>query len=257
MRITITEKMRERARRRGSVLKLNRIRIGGPKGAIAAGITLLVFGLFSGLPFLIQGFFGGILLFAMMGIPGLILLIIGSILKKKRARDYLEFYVKETGYSRRELLQAEDELLAPQTVAFGNSGKNGIFCYITEHFLVSVTKEACYVRKLSDMVAVFYSEEIPGIDGQGSGVMFISERDISREPCTNPYTYRLCGGYSNILLDRQSCVEVQGEIEKRGAVILTNQRFSDGKTMYDLLNLNHWEEDWTAIRQALQQKDAF
>ncbi len=257
MKITITEKMREKARRRGSVLKLSRIRTGGAKGAIAAGITFLVFGLFSGLPFLIQGLFGGLLLFAMMGIPGLIFLIIGGILQRKRAKDYLGFYVNETGYSREELLQAEDELLAPQTAAVGNAGKNGISCYITEHFLVSVTKEACYVRKLSDLIAVFYSEEIPGIDSQVSGVMFISEKDIAREPRTNPYTYRLCGGYSNILLDRQSCMEVQGEIAKRGAVILTNQRFSDGRTMYDLLNLNHWEEDWRAIRQALQQKDAF
>ena len=250
MKITITEKMREKAKKSGSVLKLSRIRTGGARGAIAAGITFLVFGLFSGLPFLIQGLFGGVLLFAMMAIPGLIFLIVGFFLKKKRSRDYLEFFVKETGYSREELSQAEDELLAPQTTAVGSSGKNSISCYITEHFLVSVTKEACYVRRLSDMVAVFYSEEIPGIDSQISGVMFISERDIAREPRTNPYTYRLCGGYSNILLDRQSCAEVQEEIAKRGAVILTNQRFSDGKTMYDLLNLNHWEEDWRAIRQA-------
>ncbi len=182
MKITITEKMREKARRRGSVLKLSRIRTGGAKGAIAAGITFLVFGLFSGLPFLIQGLFGGLLLFAMMGIPGLIFLIIGGILQRKRAKDYLGFYVNETGYSREELLQAEDELLAPQTAAVGNAGKNGISCYITEHFLVSVTKEACYVRKLSDLIAVFYSEEIPGIDSQVSGVMFISEKDIAREP---------------------------------------------------------------------------
>lgn len=251
MKITITEKMRERMGKKGSVLKLNRIRTGGAKGAIAAGITFLVFGLFSGLPFLVQGLVGGVLLFAIMAIPGLIFLIVGGILQKKRAKNYLEFYVNETGYSREELLRAEDELLAPQTVAVGNSGKNGITCYITEHFLVSATKEACYVRKLSDMVAVFYSEEIPGIDSQVSGVMFISERDIAREPRTNPYTYRLCGGYSNVLLDRQSCVEIQDEIAKRGAVILTSQRFSDGRTMYDLLNLNHWEEDWRAIRQAL------
>lgn len=249
MKIEITEKMREQFKKGRTVLRENRTRCGGAKGAVGAGITFLVFALFTGLPFLLGGMVGGLIFLVTMGVPGLIFLTAGLILQAKRARGYLQFYMQESGYDEMTIRQAEGELLMPQTVAVG-AGKTGISCYITENFLISATKEACYVRRLSDMCAAFYSGRIPGDDGSIRGMVFISSQDIAREPRTNPLTYRQCGGYINALLDREACAEVAGEIVKREPSVITSQTFSDGEKTYDLLSLDHWEEDWKAILRA-------
>lgn len=249
MRIEVTEKMRAAAQKGNGVLKKSRVSGGAAKGALGAGITFLVFALFSGLPFLISGMPGGMIFLVVFGVPGLIFLIAGVVGRFKRAKTYLQFYGKETGYSEAEIKQAERELTMPQTVAVGTK-KGGISCYITEQFLVSVTKEACYVRKLSDLCAAFYSREIPGVDSRICGMVLISVQDIAREARINPFTYRQCGGYTNTVLDQESCAEVAAEITKRNPAVITSQIFSDGGKKYDLLGLNDWVEDWKIILRA-------
>lgn len=246
MRIEITEKMRAAAEKGNGVLKKNRVSGGAGKGALGAGITFLVFALFSGLPFLFSGISGGMIFLVVFGVPGLIFLIAGLVSRSRRAKTYLQFYEKETGYGEAEIRQVERELLMPQTVAIG-TGKGGISCYITEQFLVSVTREACYVRKLSDMCAAFYSEEIPGVDSRIHGMVLISVQDVAREARINPFTYRQCGGYTNTVLDREACAEVAAEITKRNPAVITSQIVSDGGKQYDLLGLNNWVEDWKMI----------
>lgn len=246
MKFEITEKMREQFRKGRTVLKVSRTRSGAVKGAVGAGITFLVFGLVSGLPFLISGMLGGMIFLVTMGVPGLIFLVAGKVMQARRGRDYLKFYGEESGYDEAVLRQAEQELLMPQAVAVGGA-KTGISCYITENFLVSVTKEACYVRMLSDLCAAFYSERIPGDDGRIRGMVFISRQDIAREPQTNSLTYRQCGGYINALLDREACALVTGEIQKHNPAVIVNQIFSDGQKTYDLLSLDRWTQDWEAI----------
>ncbi|MDE7325655.1 MAG: hypothetical protein K2N63_05155 [Lachnospiraceae bacterium] len=252
MKIEITEKMRKEAEKGKSVLKVGRTRAGGAKGAIAAALTLLIFGFLAGLPFLISKSLGWILIFGIFGIPALLFLVPGIILQAKKARNYLEYYEKESGYDVFTLSQAEKELMEPQTVAIG-SRKKEVACYITENFLVSVTREGCYVRKHSDMVAAFYSAQIPGEDSRQEGMLFISAQDIAREPRTNPFTYRQCGGYVNPLLNQQCCREVAEELTKHIPHIITNQIFIDGKREYDLLSLDHWQEDFRAIRQGIRE----
>ena len=248
MKIEITEKMRKQAEKGKSVLKAGRIGAGGAKGAIIAGLIFLIFGILIGLPFLLSGSRGWILFLVIFGIPALLFLIPGTIFQIRKAGNYLDYYAKESGYDVSVLQQAEKEILSPKTVAIG-SGKNKIACYITENFLISVTREGCYVRKHSDMVAAFYSEEIPGLESRQDGMLFISVQEIAREPRINPFTYRQCGGYVNPFLDRVCSREVSGEIEKHNPSIITDQIYTDGNRQYDLLSLNHWEEDLTAIIQ--------
>lgn len=257
MRVVITEKMRKEAEKGNSILKVSRTRAGGAKGAVGAGIVFLVFALFSGLLlwFLAMAFVG-VFMFLLLGIPGLIFVGIGAVLQRKKAKNYLEFYKKESGYDESELRQAERELLMPQTVAIGSSADTGrrkqpVHCYITENFLVSLTLDACYVRKLSDMRAAFYSQEIPGGDSLIRGLVLISRQDIAREPRTNPFTYRQCGGYTDALLEKEDCAEVAAEITKRNPSVITSQRFSDGKKEHNLLSMDCWEEDWEAILRVL------
>ncbi len=249
MRIEITEKMRVAAKKGNGVLKKNRTGGGAARGAVGAGVTFLVFALFSSLPFLFTGISGGMIFLVVFGVPGLIFLVAGLVARSKRGKTYLQFYAQETGYEEAALKQVEHELLMPQTVAFGTE-KSGISCYITEHFLVSVTKEACYVRKLSDLCAAFYSEEIPGVDSRIRGMVMIARQDIAREARINPYTYRQCGGYTNTLLDREACAEITAEITKRNPAVIVSQIFSDGGKKYDLLGLNNWVEDWEVILRA-------
>ena len=123
MKIEITEKMRKQAEKGKSVLKAGRIGAGGAKGAIIAGLLFLIFGILIGLPFLLSGSRGWILFLVIFGIPALLFLIPGTIFQIRKARNYLDYYAKESGYDVSVLQQAEKEILSPKTVAIG-SGKN-------------------------------------------------------------------------------------------------------------------------------------
>ncbi len=249
MRIILTEKMKKKVAKGGSVLKACRTRVGGAKGLMAGGITLVVSGVLTGLPFLMSGP-GGLVLLCFFGIPGLLCIISGAVLQVRKAAQYTKFYSEQTGYSESDILMADRELLMPQTAVFGNSAsRKDIRCYITEHFLVSVTRLECYVRRLEDLRAAFYSEEIPGAEALESGMVFVSRQEIEGEPRINPYTYRKCGGDMNGFLNRESCAEIAEELNKRAPHVITSQKVVRGGVPYDLMGLSRWSEDWRELER--------
>lgn len=149
----------------GSVLKGLRAVKGGGLGCMAGGIVLLIFGLVFAVPDLIfgiaEGKMGGALLSAMFLIaPGLLCVVIGSVLKNKRNSSYMEFYQKETGLGEEELKQVDRELTSPNVqmigyIKAGSRNERGIACFITDNYFVT---EWYYVRRIEDMVAAAYSD---------------------------------------------------------------------------------------------------
>lgn len=135
---------------KGSILRALRVDKGGGKGLIAGGIALLAAAL-------LLSMFGGLIIF---GIPALILLAVGILLKHKRDASWLSYYQERTGYSESELLQIDRELASPSAVLVITSDKstnNNIACFFTEHYMIT-NGMSPYVRRLEDFIAVAFSD---------------------------------------------------------------------------------------------------
>lgn len=139
---------------KGSILKAIRIDKGAGKGLIAGGSVFLVFGLIVA-P-------AGLGIGVVVASPGILMTVIGIILKRKRETSWLEYYQKETGYTEVELEQLDRELAAP-TVSLvtcktpGATVENFVFCFVTENYMV-INGVNPYVRRLEDIIAVAYSD---------------------------------------------------------------------------------------------------
>ena len=110
---------------------------------MAGGITLLIFGALLGLVSVLAVGVNGLLVGAFFGVPGLLLVLFGVRSRNKRLNNYLEFYEKDTGYSREELLQADRELMSQDAVKIGgkmdnSGGKEGIIFMVTEHYFLTI-----------------------------------------------------------------------------------------------------------------------
>lgn len=158
MRMEMTKGMRKSIAKHGSVLKAFRSQGGGGAGLIAGGIVLLVFGIPLGLLCMLGLGGRGFLVGAVFVVPGLLMILWGMALRKKRLANYLEFYKKDTGYSEAELQEADRELMSPDAVKIGgkmdnSGGKEGIIFMITEHYFLSIWPVyGAHLRKLDDIM---------------------------------------------------------------------------------------------------------
>lgn len=143
-----------------SILKSIRIDKGGGKGLIAGAIVLLIFTLPLSIFCLIAE--AGVVVSILLSVPGLLLLVLGIIFKRKRTASWLSYYQEQTGFSEGELQQVDRELLSPSvtivTCRFPNTTKD---CYVagffTEHYVV-INGVSPYVRRLEDIIAVAFSD---------------------------------------------------------------------------------------------------
>lgn len=144
---------------KGSILKAIRTNKGGGKGLIAGAIVLLVFTL----PITLLSMLGGGGIFSILvSAPGLLLLVLGIVLKRKRDTSWFSYYQKETGFSEGELQQLDRELASPSvTLVLCRTPNavvyNYIACFLTEHYMVMDGLDP-YVRRLEDIIAVAFSD---------------------------------------------------------------------------------------------------
>ncbi len=144
----------------GSILKAIRIDKGGGKGLIAGAIVLLVFMLpitFFGIIANPTSIFPYIVL-----VPGIALLILGIVLKRKRDSNWLSYYQETTGFSEGELQKIDRELADPSVTLVvcktpGAATDNYIACFLTQNYMVMNGIEP-YIRRLEDIIAVAYSD---------------------------------------------------------------------------------------------------
>lgn len=144
----------------GSILKCIRIDKGGGKGLIAGAIILLVFTLPISILFLLSD--PDYVVAAAVSAPGLLLLILGIVLKNKRTASWRSYYQEQTGFSEGELQQVDRELASPSTAIvtcrFPNTTKDSYIAgFFTEHYVV-INGVFPYLRRLEDVIAVAFSD---------------------------------------------------------------------------------------------------
>lgn len=260
MKAEMTKDLKKDVDKYGSVLKAYRAQGGGGMAIFAGGIVLLVFGVLLGLPMLFATW-KGIIVFAIFVAPGLLLVLLGKLKHKKRLSGYLEYYQDETGYSLEELQEADRELLSPDAVKIvsktdRSAGKEETVFFITEHYFLSAWPvRGCYLRKLEDIVAAFYSAQIPGINGYRQNLFIITRQDIREEGVKNEYTKKQYLGFENGLLVNQNncqqiCGEVISEMLKRAPYIITSQNIAVKGVGYNLLSMDNWKDDWAKIMES-------
>lgn len=256
MRMELDKGLQKKAVKYGSLLKAYRTQGGFALGAFAGGIVLLLFGIGLAIPSALIDIFIGLIVFLILGGPGLILCLVGNAKHKKRIDTYIDFFQKDTGYSAQEIEQADQELMRPDAVKIGSKtddGRKGVVFIVTEHYFLSVwAVKGCYLRKLDDIVAAFYSNEVPGINGYRQSLFIITRQDTKKPGEKNSYTGKQYLGFENGMLTMQrdcknTCSEVLNEMVKRAPHIITSQYISVKGTRYNLLSMDNWQEDWARI----------
>lgn len=256
METGMTKKLQKMVRKYDSVLKTYRSRGGGPAGAMAAGIMLSAVGIIMMLLFFLTSGVSGLRIGGIFAVLGLLLTLLGVILRRVRVRDYLTFYQSETGYSAEEVQAADRELMGPGTLVIAgktNRAKEEVMFMITEHYFMSVwPNKGCYLVKLEDIVAVFHSCQIPFISMYLEGLYVISKRDVAGKGELNPLTDKQCGGYYNAIMGEQQnaeavCMGVVDEIAKRMPHVIRQQHIVVNGEKFDLLSLDDWQADWARI----------
>lgn len=193
---------------KGSILKAIRSDKGGGKGLIAGGLVLIGAGV-------LLSMFGGLLYF---GIPGLVLLLIGIPLKRKRESAWINYYKEQTGFSEGEITRLDRELASPSVKLVTTSGAaaNHIACFFTEHYMV-MNGMSPYVRRLEDFIAAAFSDSS---DTWSMSCLTAADSDTRSVPLLTD-------------TDKKSalCEEIMEELCRRNPKVLRGQEIScDGRT---------------------------
>ena len=146
---------------KGSILRSIRTGKGGGKGLIAGAIVLLVFTL----PISILGLVteADTIVPVLLSVPGLLLLILGIVLRNKRNSSWLSYYQEQSGLSEGELQQADRELASPSTTIAtcrypGTMKDSYIAAFFTEHYVVLNGGIEPYLFRLEDIIAAGFSD---------------------------------------------------------------------------------------------------
>lgn len=258
MKTEMTKDLQKKVDKCGSVLAAFRSQGGGGKGLAAGGIMLLIFGALFGIPLMFVKVVGGVVVLAVFAVPGLAMLLPGLAIDKKRQAKYMEYYQKETGYSLEELREADRELLRSDAVKIvcktdRMGGKQETAFMITEHYFLSIWPvKGCYLRKLDDIVAAFYSDEIPGIRGYRHNLFIITKQDTRDNGVKNEFTGKRYQGFENGQLVNQKncreiCDEVISEMIARAPHIITSQYIAVKGVRHNLLSMDNWRQEWANI----------
>lgn len=222
-----------------SILKSIRIDKGGGKGLIAGAIVLLIFTLPISILFLLSD--PDFVMAAVISAPGLLLLILGIVLKNKRTASWISYYQEQTGFSEGELQQVDRELASPSTTIvtcrFPNTTKD---CYIagffTEHYVV-INGVSPYVRRLEDIIAAAFSDStdiwcmafLTAQDEEALAVNLVTDTQ-RKETLANEIMQELHRRNPNILCGQEIVCDGKLYIlERDGAQIL--RLYQEGRTL--------------------------
>lgn len=147
----------------GSILKAIRIDKGGGRGLIGGALMPIMLALMLGVPLMINvGILQGLVIMAFFGVPGLLMLVFGFRMKRRRETSWMDYYQEETGYSQGALQQADRELASASVSvvickAPGSLTDNYIAGFFTDHYVL-INGVYPYLRRLDDMIAVAFSD---------------------------------------------------------------------------------------------------
>lgn len=96
--------------------------------------------------------------------PGILMTVIGIVLRKSRLKKAMEGYAKATGFTMDELHQFDQEFWSPNTILFslvGSVKANLKNCgIITEHY-IKMPSAFAFIYRIEDMVACYFSKILP------------------------------------------------------------------------------------------------
>ncbi|MCM1182090.1 MAG: hypothetical protein NC337_01805 [Roseburia sp.] len=218
-----------------SILQSLRSSVGAGKGMIAGGIILLVFTL----PGMVIGLLAdfGAVTSILLPVPGILLVVFGIRMKRKRTDSWISYYQEQTGYSEGELLRVDEELASPSVTLVvcrtPNAGvDNHIACFFTENYMVMNGMDP-YVWRLEDVIAVAFS------DSTDIWCMVVLTK-------TDPEVKRV-GLFTDTSRKKALCGELMQELCRRNPKVLCGQEIVCDGRVYIL------ERDGAEIRRLYQE----
>ena len=184
---TNDSKMKAKMTKDGSVLKYMCGFSAAGEGCLGGGAVLLFAGILLGF-FMSAADFGvpqSLVAGGIFAVPGLILVLLGLFLRTQGLKNYARRCQKKCGLTPEEMQIIDAEFTEPSTILFFNTSTSKSRAirtggFITTHYL-KLPVHTLYIRKLKDIVAAFYSDKVPCLDGgYTSGLVVLSSRD--KEP---------------------------------------------------------------------------
>lgn len=226
---------------KGSILKCIRIGKGGGKGLIAGAIVLLIFTLPVSILFLLSD--PDFVMAAVISAPGLLLLVLGIVLKHKRTASWISYYQEQSGFSEGELQQADRELASPSTTIatcrYPNTMKDSyIAALFTEHYVVMNGGLQPYIWRLEDIIAAGFSDSgdiwcmaiLTIHDKETMGINCLITDTDKKPPLANEILQELSRRNPKILCGQEIvCDGRQYILERDGAQLL--RLYQEGRTL--------------------------
>lgn len=226
---------------KGSILKAIRVDKGGGKGLIAGGMVFLIFGLLLGLPLMLASVLLGLCVLGVFAVPALLLMGIGTLLKRKRVATWLSYYQEHTGLSETELVQLDRELASSSVKLVMCCDNNSVVetyisCFVTENYMVVNGLEP-YVRRLEDIIAVAFSNSTDywhmsclTKQDKETGMVDLATATGKKATLCKEIMQELCARNANILCGQQiACEGNRYILERDGVEIL--RLYREGRTL--------------------------
>ncbi len=230
-----------RKKGKGSILKCIRIGKGGGKGLIAGAIVLLIFTVPVSILCLLSD--PDYVMAAVISSPGLLLLVLGIVLKNKRTSSWISYYQEQSGFSEGELQQADRELASPSTTIVtcrypGTMKDSYIAGLFTEHYVVMNGGLQPYIWRLEDIIAAAFSDSgdiwcmafLTIHDKETQGINCLITDTDKKPPLANEILQELSRRNPKILCGQEIvCDGRQYILERDGAQLL--RLYQEGRTL--------------------------
>ncbi len=219
------DKMKKKMAKNGSVLQYMYSVAGAGKGLIAMGGMLVGIGVLLAAALAgMMGTEGAVKLAVAVGVPGVLLVVLGIFMQQKRERAWLAAYMKETGLSEQELRQIDEEFKQPGTMLLAfykgkdtNSLKR--MGFITANY-IKIPAVKPFIYRLDDMVACFYTKKLLCKDGGYDDALIAYSLDAER-------------GFIITEPPERASLEIVKAVRERNPKIIADHHFAYEDREYD------------------------
>ena len=188
------------------------------------GMLIFIGALMAAALFGVLGAESAIKIAAALIIPGILLILLGVNMQKKKEKGWLAAYAKKSGLSEQEILKADQEfrqsgvvLFAPDKGTDTNSLKK--LGFVTANY-IRFPGSAPYLQRLTDMVACFYTKKYLCDDGGYDRALVAYTTDGE-----NVFLYRNP--------PEKATLEIVQLIETRNPMVITDHHFTYEGKEYD------------------------
>lgn len=190
------DNLKRKMSKNGSVLQFMYSVSGAGKGLAAMGAMVIIIGIaLAAVLFNTMGAEGAIKFAAVLGVPGILLVVLGIFMQQKKERGWAEAYKKACGLTDQDLRQIDQEFGKPGTILLSmDKGKdtNSLkrMGFITANYVKFPSIGPCVFR-LEDLVACLYTKKYLCQDGgyDRALVAYVANQELGflqRDPAEKP-----------------------------------------------------------------------